>query len=508
MTTRVPASMQGLTPTGGDDTALIQTALNSGTAVVDLGAQVFRVDGTLTVPPGVTLAGLSAASEYYPSAPGSGVTGAALVKPASTGAAGPIVILQSGSGLRGMYLKHLKTGGATTGIVQIGLNASTSVYNAHVTDVRLYGHLMNELTGLTTCVGIFFPDGLVAGTIQRYFNRFSNFAITNCDRAIQLGENCNANVFTGFVTRQCYEHVYLDGNGVGGGVVENIFSGFNCSNIGALVGPAVTTVFKLQQYADFNTFTGYATECNGAAFSIDSTCLYNQFHGAENEINLSVVPAGNTHSAWAPPVNRDQVQRMLIPTAAAPLNYTAGAGNLMRFTRVISGTLPTLDGGTTLVAAATHSKVFARFPVNSYTKALKPTLKCRLTVAMNAPGGSVGDGVVAVEFWYRPTDNVSGDAQLSVISVEKRPAANYINSLKFITGVAGAGGFGLAVIGGNVGAVTATRLLVDLEILAFTHSTNSVIMADMTGIVWGASAATANDVTNAIELLTVADTAV
>ena len=496
-----------LAPVAGDNTATIQAALDSGRPVINLGSGTWRVDGTLTVPPGVTLAGQSSASEYYPAGPGSTTVGALLEKTSATGTTGPIAILQSGSGLQGLYLRHSKSGGATSGIIQVGLNATSSVYNAHVTDVRLYGVATTDLTGSTTCVGIFFPNGSVASSYQRYFNRFSNFYITNCDRAIQLGENCNANVFTGFVTRQCYEHVYLDGVGSGKGCVENSFAGFNCSNIGVLP-TATTTVFTLKNYSEFNTFSGYATECNGAAFSLDSTSLYNQFQGAENEVNLSVVPTGSTHSLWAPSANRDQVQRLLIPTVAAPSNYTAGAGNLMRFVRAISGTLPQLNAAGTLAAANVNSKVFARFPVGVYTKALKPTLKCKLTVALNAPGGGVGDGMVEVEFWYRPTDNVTAAGQLSVISVTSKPASNYIVGLKFLTGVAAAGGFGLAVVGGNVGAVTANRMLVDLEILAFTHTTNSVVMADMAGIVWGTEAATANDVTDAIDLLTVADTTV
>jgi hypothetical protein len=68
-------------------------------------------------------------------------------------------------------------------------------------------------------------------------------------------------------------------------------------------------------------------------------------------------------------------------------------------------------------------------------------------------------------------------------------------------------GFGLAVVGGN-GSGSASNLIVDLEILAATFSTNAVAMALYNSITWGTAAATANDVTDAIDLLTVADTVV
>jgi hypothetical protein len=69
-------------------------------------------------------------------------------------------------------------------------------------------------------------------------------------------------------------------------------------------------------------------------------------------------------------------------------------------------------------------------------------------------------------------------------------------------------GFGLAVVGGNVGPVVATHIIADLEILAFTFSVNSVAMADYADVTWASIPATANDVTDAIDLLTVADTAI
>jgi hypothetical protein len=486
-----------------DDTAAIQTALNSGAASVGLTGDVYAVAGTLTIPAGVTLIGQTVASEYFPGGPGSTIVGSCLHK-LSTGTNGPLVILQSSSGISNLYLKHSKVGGATTGIVQVGVVGATDVYNSSITNVTIYGVPTTDLTGATTCYGIFYPDGSVSATDQRYFNRASNFYITNTDVGIRLGENCNGNTFSSFVTRQIYQHILLDG--IVGGCVENVFSGFACANIGALP-TSPTTVFTLLNYSLFNTFTGYTTECNGTAFSIDATSSNNSFFGNENEIALSVVPPNNTHSLWTQPANRSQQSQMLIPTVAAPQNYTGGAGNLVRFTRAISGTLPTLNSST-FTAADPSSKVIARFNPTVYSKSVKPGFRARLTLALNAPGGSVGESIVEVEFFYRVTDNSTQAAELSVISVVEKPATNYITGLKFLTGVASGLGFGLAVVGGNVGPVVATHIIADLEILAFTFSVNSVAMADYADVTWASIPATANDVTDAIDLLTVADTAI
>jgi hypothetical protein len=486
-----------------DDTVAIQAALDSGAASVELTGKVYAVDGTLTIPAGVTLIGQTVASEYFPGGPGSTTVGSCLHK-LSTGTNGPLVILQSSSGISNLYLKHSKVGGATTGIVQVGVAGATDVYNSSITNVTIYGVPTTDLTGATTCYGIFYPDGSVSATDQRYFNRASNFYITNTDVGIRLGENCNGNTFSSFVTRQIYQHILLDG--IVGGCVENVFSGFVCANIGVLP-TSPTTVFTLLNYSLFNTFTGYTTECNGTAFSIDATSSNNSFFGNENEIALSVVPPNNTHSLWTQPANRSQQSQMLIPTVAAPQNYTGGAGNLVRFTRAISGTLPTLNSST-FTAADPSSKVIARFNPTVYSKSVKPGFRARLTLALNAPGGSVGESIVEVEFFYRVTDNSTQAAELSVISVVEKPATNYITGLKFLTGVASGLGFGLAVVGGNVGPVAATHIIADLEILAFTFSVNSVAVADYADVTWASIPATANDVTDAIDLLTVADTAI
>jgi hypothetical protein len=124
-------------------------------------------------------------------------------------------------------------------------------------------------------------------------------------------------------------------------------------------------------------------------------------------------------------------------------------------------------------------------------------------------GGGAAEAMTEVEFWYRVTNSTTNAASVSVVSVTQQPSAsNYIAGLFFLTGVASGLGMGLAITGGNEAAVTSPHLLVDLEILATTFTTNAVPMLDFEQIVWNCVAVTSNDVTDSISLLTVANTAV
>lgn len=279
------------TPGSGasDDTALVQSALSSGATTVFANGS-YRIDGTLDIPDGVQLVGQRVAAEYYPGGPGSATQGSTLYKTNAHGQDGPIVILNSGSGLKGLYLKHEKVGGARGGIVRVG-KPGVSTYYAVMRDCFIYGPLTGDLTGATTSVGLYFQPGSVASTVQRYFNRFSDFHVTNCDQSIYVSNNCNGNTFSNFTTRQSYEHITLQGVGATEGCIENTFTGFGCFNIGALNGTTPIVVFKLLHKCLFNTFSGYATECYGRAFTFTAGINYNTFMGWENEL-IPAFPGG------------------------------------------------------------------------------------------------------------------------------------------------------------------------------------------------------------------------
>ena len=472
----------------------------------------YLFQGTLTIRSGVILYGDGAGnSEYFPGATFNTVQ-VTLLRKSSAGTAGPMFILQTGDALRGLYLKFELLAGSQTGVIQIGTATHVTpfvdgTFNLDLHDISLYGPAIAGASLVdNTCTAIYFFDGNVNNGVQRYNNRFSNVRIQNFFNGWRLGENCNGNVFTGIAMRQCYNFWVLNG-GSNASCIENVVAGLSMINIGVL--PTSTPIcFTLSNGAINNVFTGYSTECLGTAFSFDlSSSAGNVFLGYENEANLSVVPPGNFHALWAQPNNRSQSSQMILPATATPQNYTNGTGNLVRQVQNISGTLPQLNGSGTLVAADVNSKVFARFNSTVYVKSAAPTFRCKLSVYLNAPGGGVGMGVVEVEFWVRPTDNVTHAGSVSVISVNKKPASNYVAGLKFLTGVAAGLGYGLAVVGGNVGAVTANQFSVDLEIFACTFTTNVVAMNLYNSITWGTAAATANDVTDAVDLLTVADTA-
>jgi hypothetical protein len=135
---------------------------------------------------------------------------------------------------------------------------------------------------------------------------------------------------------------------------------------------------------------------------------------------------------------------------------------------------------------------------------------CTLSVFLNVPGGGVAQGEVMrkVEFWYRPTDNTTGDASLSVISSTAKGSTQYITGLWFCTGQAANKSFSIVLVGGNYGAYACTHINVHLDIKVMTHDTNVVALADYADITFVTAATDADDETDSIDLLTVADTAI
>lgn len=496
-----------------DDTAAIQAALDSGAAHVVLPSGTYVIYGTLTIPAGVTLAGVTIASEYYPGEASGALTGTLLLKPASGSTVGPIVQMATAAGLENVYLKHLLTNGATTGIVRMGAVGTTvTCYNAHLNNVQIYGDPTTDITGSTTCYGIYFPQSI--SSAQRYFNRFTSVYITACDIAIHLDEESNGNNFSQIITRQCLYHYELDGNA--GACVDNVFTGLGLYNIGALTGDGYG--FVLKNGAQWNNFVGYQTEMNEAAFNLDSTSTLNIFIGQENEINPSYVPpagiagptSGNIHARWQRPINIDQYTQMVLPTLTTGARFDSSiAGSRLSFYQSIDGTaegLPALDGVGTLVAGAAHSRKIIKLKNLIFLKGLHPNFVGKLTLFLQA-GGTSGHAIVTVEFQYVCT-NTSTDAGLfRVTKVDKAPStANYIAGLYFITGVTDNSKFKFAIAGGNLSATPATSIHAALDI--DVYKPNPVNRDDYAGANFDSAAITANDVTDAIDMLTVAETVV
>lgn len=271
-----------------DDLPQIQKALDSGASFVEVD-EVHQLDGTLVMPEGVQIIGKRIAGAYYRnSSQGYAKKGSTFLKNSSS-AAGPMVIVQTGCGVKGMFFDHDKDGGANDGIIRLGYSTK-SCHNAEIHDCKFMGKRQDDQTGVNTCLAVHFPDGNVTamaedngnGDIQRYGNTLENCMITDVDQGIFMGTNCNANLITGYKIRNFGVGIHLSGRGAGGGPLENVFNSGLMWVIGAAT-DGCDYVVKLGPHATLNRFDSFATEALGKFVSIDATALYNVFIGTSNE---------------------------------------------------------------------------------------------------------------------------------------------------------------------------------------------------------------------------------
>ena len=115
--------------------------------------------------------------------------------------------------------------------------------------------------------------------------------------------------------------------------------------------------------------------------------------------------------------------------------------------------------------------------------------------------------MATVEFSYIVTNTSTDAGLLSVHNVDINPASsNFITGLYFIDGATGGTEFRIGMVGGNVSATVADAVIVFLDIDIYKVS--EVAKKDFANIGFISTAASANDVTDAIDLLTVAATVV
>jgi len=470
---------------------------------------MLRIDGTITLPPGFSLYTRGRASEYYHSSPYAELKAAVFYKPNATSTDGPLVIVKTGCFLSG-YFKHLKTAGARTGIIQMGsVGTNEACYNA-VLDVCTYGAPEASITFGTMSYGIYFPPSTL--TAQRYFNRINAY-ITNSDGGIRLADQSNGNTFTGYI-RQCYIAVDIDGVGGTGESTGNRFS-FATANIGVLTGGVPATyVFRIANASWCSFF--YESENNGAQSLIDPATTSNlRFFGGANESTSSYIPISrepnsNKDLDFMQPTNRHQYTQLLVPNQAtsAGSRYTQGGGSKISMMEYCSGTLPQTNGGAypqALVAADADSRIICTFNSTVFTKAAMSAFRCKLTVFASAPAGG-GTSIATVEFFYRPTNTGTTAGVLNVLSASVKGAA--IGGLHFIKSTTTPGAFKIGLVGGGSTATVMNFVSVALDIEALTYDANIVNMFNFNDFSFATAAATANDVTDAITLLTVADTVI
>ena len=246
------------------------------------------------------------------------------------------------------------------------------------------------------------------------------------------------------------------------------------------------------------------------------SCRYNKFYGTTNEVTASILPvrteAGaltyNDYIEYTARVNVVQQSEMLLPNLTTGQRFFQGLGNKVSLFRTVSGTLPQCNGGAfpqALVAADADSRVIVQFDGAAFKKSIHPTLYAKLKVFACAPGAA-GTSVAECEFIYRPTSTGAAAGVLSVLRATVKGAA--IAGLHFISGKTGATEFRIGLVGGVAVATSMNFVAVSMEIEGLSYDANSLDMSKFANMGFVSTAATANDVTDAVSLLAVADTVI
>lgn len=479
-----------------DSTNAIQLALNENN-IVFLPAGRYRINGTLNVPLGGVMHGETNTGDYFPGHPGKDGT---LLFKDSASSAGPIVRLKECSGIHHLQFDHQKINGGTDGI--IGMDPVATTTYASMDNIYIMGHRTTDTTGATSCIGIKFDGSATTARVQ-FANRVSNYHITNCDIGVFLGGLANVNVFTNGITRECHVHYELKGNATHG-CIENVFSGLTCYTIVTMSPLAIC--FKLTQYAAYNVFVGYTTEAYGYEFSEGVTGISNNlFLGQSNE-NASWTSQANLR--YMQPENVSNFAKYFLASKTTNDRNVVGTGATYFEQFFIDGTMPEANNNAgTFQASDPDSKVIFRFN-STFTFLNFKSFGARLKVYVYGNSGS-GMHVADVTFKYLVADSATPPyaAKLCVDQVFNNPSGGQITGLYFITGKTGGVPMGIGLVCGNFGAFQVVNIRCVLEYEVFDFATDSDFFTNYVGLSSKTTfAATANDVTDAIDLLTVGET--
>ena len=479
-----------------DSTNAIQLALNENN-IVFIPAGRYRINGTLNVPLGGVMHGETNTGDYFPGHPGKDGT---LLFKDSASSNGPIVRLKECSGIHHLQFDHQKINGGTDGI--IGMDPVATTTYASMDNIYIMGHRTTDTTGATSCYGIKFDGSATTARVQ-FANRVSNYHITNCDIGVFLGGLANVNVFTNGITRECHVHYELKGNATHG-CIENVFSGLTCYTIVTMSPLAIC--FKLTQYAAYNVFVGYTTEAYGFEFSEGVTGISNNlFLGQSNE-NASWTSQANLR--YMQPENVSNFAKYFLASKTTNDRNVVGTGATYFEQFFIDGTMPEANNNAgTFQAADPDSKVIFRFN-STFTFLNFKSFGARLKVYVYGNSGS-GMHVADVTFKYLVADSATPPyaAKLCVDQVFNNPSGGQITGLYFITGKTGGVPMGIGLVCGNFGAFQVVNIRCVLEYEVFDYATDSDFFTNYVGLSSKTTfAATANDVTDAIDLLTVGET--
>jgi hypothetical protein len=485
----------GFAPAGSGITRTIQSKLRDVVSALDYGADNTGVaDSTNAIQLALSETNTG---DYFPGHPGKDGT---LLFKDSASSNGPIVRLKECSGIHHLQFDHQKINGGTDGI--IGMDPVATTTYASMDNIYIMGHRTTDTTGATSCIGIKFDGSATTARVQ-FANRVSNYHITNCDIGVFLGGLANVNVFTNGITRECHVHYELKGNATHG-CIENVFSGLTCYTIVTMSPLAIC--FKLTQYAAYNVFVGYTTEAYGFEFSEGVTGISNNlFLGQSNE-NASWTSQANLR--YMQPENVSNFAKYFLASKTTNDRNVVGTGATYFEQFFIDGTMPEANNNAgTFQASDPDSKVIFRFN-STFTFLNFKSFGARLKVYVYGNSGS-GMHVADVTFKYLVADSATPPyaAKLCVDQVFNNPSGGQITGLYFITGKTGGVPMGIGLVCGNFGAFQVVNIRCVLEYEVFDFATDSDFFTNYVGLSSKTTAAaTANDVTDSIDLLTVAET--
>jgi len=524
--------------TSNEYTATIQNALNQAQAegiTAVYCEESYNVAGTLTQPAGVAIVSSSGTSRWFEGSPANEPIPPGFYKP-STGTNGALLIRGVGAHLVGITLDHQKIGGATEalgGIMQMGPTGDVNFNNTLTMNCTLRGHEINEATGLRRatpdCHMVVFPASIVG--FQRYWHNFTNIYLQNGRVGFKLNNQSNACTFNGVRVRDVYRPIWL--NGGAGETIENSFDGswtqnyplptttqtaatvaalpYNDRNIAA----ADVAVITMEGTCQLNRFSG-PTEMGGRQWILSSSGA-NSFNDASGLITNEAFPSAQP-PAWMLPTNDFNARsrwggftETYLPYDTADDNASQGWGDRVTLDRVMTTSLPTATGVAGPPTTGAASRIITKWSASPLivAKAAKPNLRFKTRIVAGDGAAAGGSHEVEIEWAYRVSNGSTAAGALSVISVRSFPAAgNIIVGVHFIKGITGTPRpFAIAVTLG-VSGFTPYFVQVSHDGLGTSSDTIKRPMAEYGRIDTTPTALTADDVTDAVDMLTVAVTAV
>jgi hypothetical protein len=275
-------------------------------------------------------------------------------------------------------------------------------------------------------------------------------------------------------------------------------------------------MITMEDTCRFYQFRG-PTEGGGRLWylSAGSQAAFNDASGLiNNEAFPAAMPAG-----WRLPGNEfdlgkrgwGEKQERYMPLNTSPQNATQGGGSAWSYNKLLTTGLPLLNGSAGAPTTGAASRVITEWTTPlTVGKIARPHMRITSRIVVSANGGSAGSHETEVEWAYRVVDNVTNAGELSVISVRQFPSVgNYVVGMHFIKGITGSDRpFALSVTTGNIGAVAPAS--VSVHHFGEVESTQATIrpMIEFADISTTPRALTADDVTDAVSMLTVAVTAI